>query len=115
MVGASLVVQWLRRWASSAGGSGSVPGQAANIPHSHTVQPTPPPPKPHQKTMILYSAPFSSSFLNTFQQGEGSWEEQEVGSLEALLVGAEIESVTGSLWLFSPLWAYRMIVAVTPP
>ncbi|KAI4549841.1 hypothetical protein MG293_002171 [Ovis ammon polii] len=48
-------------------------------------------------------------------QGEGSWEEQEVGSLEALLVGAEIESVTGSLWFFSPSWAYRMIVAVTPP
>lgn len=65
--------------------------------------------------MILFSAPFSSSFWITFQQGEGSWEEQEVGSLEALLVGAEIESVTGSLWLLSSSWDYRIIGAVTPP
>ena len=32
--GTSLVVQWLRRCAPSAGGVGSIPGQGAEIPHS---------------------------------------------------------------------------------
>ena len=64
MIEASLVVQWLRPGASNAGGSGSMPGQAANIPHSHTVQ-LASPPHPTKKKVILFSAPFSSSFLNT--------------------------------------------------
>ena len=53
MIGASLVVQWLRPGASNAGGSGSMPGQAANIPHSRTVQLTSPP-RPAKKKVILY-------------------------------------------------------------
>ena len=32
--GSSLVVQWLRLCASSAGGVGSIPGQGAKIPHA---------------------------------------------------------------------------------
>ena len=32
--GTSLVVQWLRRHASPAGGAGSIPGQGTKIPHA---------------------------------------------------------------------------------
>ena len=33
-VGASLVVQWLRLHASTAGGMGSIPGRGTKIPHA---------------------------------------------------------------------------------
>ena len=34
VVGTSLVVQWLRLGASTAGGMGSIPGQGTKIPHA---------------------------------------------------------------------------------
>ena len=44
--GASLVVQWLRFCAPSAGGMGSIPGQGTKIPHAAAKKK---PPKKHQK------------------------------------------------------------------
>ena len=32
----SLVVEWVRLQASTAGGTGSIPGQGTKIPHTHT-------------------------------------------------------------------------------
>ena len=34
ILGNSLAVQWLGLWASTAGGTGSIPGQGTNMPHA---------------------------------------------------------------------------------
>ena len=48
MTGTSLVVRWLRLCVSTAGGTGSVPGQGTKIPHAAQVV-------HHQRSVLHYS------------------------------------------------------------
>ena len=83
-VGTSLVVQWLRTRASTAGGMGSIPGQGTEVlhaagcgqnnnnndTHTHTDNP---PPKPSKN--LVTGLPQTQSLVPTFGHGVlvGSW------------------------------------------
>ena len=58
VTGTSLAVQWLRLYASNAGGVGSIPGQGTKIPHAMW-------PKDKSKSKIKYMAVTNTGEINT--------------------------------------------------